>query len=292
MSSIDFRFQLKILLTGAAGFTGLFFRSAAEAAGHQVVALQADLTDKAAVTAEVLQTAPNAVVHLAAISFVGHADDTAFYGVNVVGTLNLLSALAALPIAPTKVLLASSANVYGNCDASPITEDQPPAPVNHYAMSKLAMEHMARTYLDRLPVVFTRPFNYTGPGQAPNFLIPKLVGHFARRAPAIELGNLHVEREFNDVRMVCDAYLGLLAHGVAGEVYNVCSGQPYTLQTVLDELTNITKHQLDVRVNPAFVRANEVHRLCGDPAKLLACVGPLRQPALRETLQTMLQACK
>jgi nucleoside-diphosphate-sugar epimerase len=282
----------KILLTGAAGFTGLFFRSAAEAAGHQVVALQADLTDKAAVAAEVLQAAPNAVVHLAAISFVGHADDTAFYGVNVVGTLNLLSALAALPIAPAKVLLASSANVYGNCDASPITEDQPPAPVNHYAMSKLAMEHMARTYLDRLPVVFTRPFNYTGPGQAPNFLIPKLVSHFARRAPAIELGNLHVEREFNDVRMVCDAYLGLLAHGVPGEVYNVCSGQPYTLQTVLDELTNITGHELDVRVNPAFVRANEVHRLCGDPAKLLACVGPLRQPALRETLQTMLQACK
>jgi nucleoside-diphosphate-sugar epimerase len=278
----------KILITGAAGFTGLFFRSAAEAAGHQVVALQADLTDKAAVAAAVLQAAPNAVVHLAAISFVGHADDTAFYGVNVVGTLNLLSALAALPIAPAKVLLASSANVYGNCDASPITEDQPPAPVNHYAMSKLAMEHMARTYLDRLPVVFTRPFNYTGPGQAPNFLIPKLVGHFARRAPAIELGNLHVEREFNDVRMVSDAYLGLLAHGVPGEVYNVCSGKPYTLQTVLDELTNITGHELGVCVNPAFVRTNEVHRLCGDPAKLLTCVGALRQPALRETLMAML----
>ncbi len=292
MSSVDLRFQLKILLTGAAGFTGLFFKSAAEAAGHQVVALQADLTDKAAVAADVHQAAPNAVVHLAAISFVGHADDTAFYGVNVVGTLNLLSALAALPIAPTKVLLASSANVYGNCDASPITEDQPPAPVNHYAMSKLAMEHMARTYLDRLPLVFTRPFNYTGSGQALNFLIPKLVSHFARRAPAIELGNLHVEREFNDVHMVCDAYLGLLAHGVPGEVYNVCSGQPYTLQTVLYELTKITGHGLDVRVNPAFVRANEVHRLCGDPAKLLACAGPLRHPALRETLHTMLQACK
>ncbi len=74
---------MKILLTGAAGFTGLFFKSAAEAAGHQVVALQADLTDRAAVAAEVLQAAPDAVVHLAAISFVGHADDTAFYGVNV-----------------------------------------------------------------------------------------------------------------------------------------------------------------------------------------------------------------
>ena len=283
---------MKILLTGAAGFTGLFFKSAAEAAGHQVVALQADLTDKAAVAAEVLQAAPNAVVHLAAISFVGHSDDTAFYGVNVLGTLNLLAGLAALPVKPAKVLLSSSANVYGNCDASPITEFQPPAPVNHYAMSKLAMEYMARIYLDRLPVVFTRPFNYTGPGQSPNFLIPKLVSHFAQRAPSIELGNLHVEREYNDVRMVCDAYLGLLAHGETGEVYNVCSGQPHTLQTVLDELQNITGHHLNVRVNPEFVRANEVHSLCGDPAKLLACVGPLRQPVLRETLQAMLQACK
>ena len=178
----------KILLTGAAGFTGLFFKSAAEAAGHTVWPLAADLTDKAAVAAEVAQVQPTAVVHLAAISFVGHADDAAFYSVNVLGTVNLLAALAALPVPPTKVLVASSANVYGNCDASPITEAQPPAPVNHYATSKLAMEHMALTYADRLPVVITRPFNYTGPGQAPQFLIPKLVSHFARRADRIELG--------------------------------------------------------------------------------------------------------
>jgi nucleoside-diphosphate-sugar epimerase len=230
------------------------------------------------------------VVHLAAISFVGHADDTAFYGVNVVGTMNLLAGLAALPVKPSKVLLASSANVYGNCDASPITESQPAAPVNHYAMSKLAMEHMARTYLDRLPVLFSRPFNYTGPGQAPNFLIPKLVSHFARRAPAIELGNLHVEREFNDVRMVCDAYLALLAHGVPGEVYNVCSGQPYTLQHVIALLSGITGHTMDVQVNPAFVRANEVHRLCGSPDKLWACVGSLQQFNLGDTLNWMLKA--
>ena len=279
----------KILLTGAAGFTGLFFKSAAEAAGHQVVALQANLTDKAAVAAEVLEAAPDAVVHLAAISFVGHADDTAFYGVNVVGTMNLLAGLAALPVKPSKVLLASSANVYGNCDASPITEAQPPAPVNHYAMSKLAMEHMARTYLDRLPVLFSRPFNYTGPGQAPNFLIPKLVSHFARRAPAIELGNLHVEREFNDVRMVCDAYLALLAHGVPGEVYNLCSGQPYTLQHVIGLLSGITGHTMGVQVNPAFVRANEVHRLCGSPEKLQDCLGELPSYELIVTLQWMLK---
>ena len=90
----------------------------------------------------------------------------------MMGTINLLDALCALPICPSKVVLASSANVYGNCAVSPIKEDQPPAPVNHYAMSKLAMEHMARTFASRLPIVITRPFNYTGPGQRSNFLIP------------------------------------------------------------------------------------------------------------------------
>jgi nucleoside-diphosphate-sugar epimerase len=280
---------MKILLIGAAGFTGLFFKSAAEAAGHHVVDLQSDLTDKADVAAEVLQVAPESVVHLAAISFVGHADETAFYGVNVVGTMNLLAGLAALPVKPSMVLLASSANVYGNCDASPITEEQPAAPVNHYAMSKLAMEHMARTYLDRLPVLFSRPFNYTGPGQASNFLIPKLVSHFAQRAPAIALGNLNVEREFNDVRMVCDAYLALLTQGVSGEVYNVCSGQPYTLHHINGLLSEMTGHTIDVHVNPAFVRANEVHRLCGSPNKLLACTGGLPKYRLRDTLQWMLE---
>jgi GDP-6-deoxy-D-talose 4-dehydrogenase len=279
---------MNILLTGAAGFTGLFFKQQAEDAGHTIWPLVADLTDKAAVAAEVAQAQPTAVVHLAAISFVGHADESAFYAVNVLGTMNLLAAVAALPVAPTKVLLASSANVYGNCDASPITEAQAPAPVNQYATSKLAMEHMALTYADRLPIVITRPFNYTGPGQAPQFLIPKLVSHFAHRADRIELGNLHVEREFNDVRMVCEAYLRLLAHGQPGRIYNVCSGKPYTLQHVINTLARITGHNMTVDVNPAFVRANEVHRLCGSPDKLHAAVGPLGEWGLEDTLRWML----
>jgi nucleoside-diphosphate-sugar epimerase len=257
-----------------------------------VVPLMTDLTNREALQQQVLQCEPDAVLHLAAISFVGHADDNAFYAVNVLGTTNLLAALTALPRPPRQVLLASSANIYGNCKASPITEDQLPVPVNHYAMSKLAMEHMARTYADRLPLVITRPFNYTGPGQDLNFVIPKLVAHFARRAPAIALGNLQVEREFNDVQMVCEAYLQLLEHGEPGETYNVCSGQPYALQYVIDTLTRITGHHIKVDVNPAFVRANEVHRLCGSPAKLqtrLAAHGAkLHNSILEATLQRML----
>jgi GDP-6-deoxy-D-talose 4-dehydrogenase len=287
---------LKILLSGAHGFTGRPFSAAALTAGHDVVALQSNLTDGAAISQEVALIAPDAVVHLAAISFVGHADNSAFYSVNVVGTTNLLSALANLAHRPQRVLLASSANVYGNCDASPITETQAPAPVNHYAMSKLAMEYMALTYADRLDVIITRPFNYTGPSQSPNFVIPKLVEHFARAAPFISLGNLAVEREFNDVQMVCNAYLELLKYGESGEAYNVCSGQTYTLQHVIDMLFRITGHTMQVDVNPAFVRANELHRLCGSPAKLQSLLdahgSKLVHPPLERTLRSMLAAAQ
>lgn len=266
---------MKLLLTGAAGFTGRRFTEAAQAAGYAVVPLTADLTDPPAVAAEVMQLAPTHVVHLAAISAVTHADEEAFYRVNLLGTLHLLQALAALPTPPQKVLLASSANVYGNFDGGPIAETVCPKPVSHYAMSKLVMEHMAGAYADRLPMVITRPFNYTGAGHDLRFVIPKIVDHFVRRAPVIELGNLDVYREYNDVRWVCQIYLKLLAQGVAGEVYNVCSGQAVSLQDVLTVMSDLTGWQPEIRVNPAFVRANEIHTLCGSDEKLKACVGPV-----------------
>lgn len=281
--------KLKILLTGAAGFTGAFFAKWVKAAGHAVVPLACDLTDKQAVMEEVKQHQFNAVVHLAAISFVAHEDEAALYAVNVVGTTNLLDALSALSAKPSRVLLASSANVYGNCTESPIAETQAPAPVNHYATSKFAMECMAGQYVDRLPIVISRPFNYTGPGQAAQFLIPKLVACFAHKEVTVELGNLMVQREFNDVRMVCDAYLALLEKGSTGEVYNVCSGRTYTLMDVLQLLEKVSGHHVTVRVNPAFIRTNEVHRLHGDPTKLLACTGPLQSHSLEDTLRWMLQ---
>lgn len=285
---------MKILLTGADGFTGRPFAELARNAGHEVVALRSDLTDAKALVAEVLQVQPEAVVHLAAIAFVGHEHNEAFYAVNVVGTTNLLDALKRLPQKPKKVLLASSANVYGNCEQSPIVETETPAPVNHYAMSKLAMEQLARTYMGQLDIVIMRPFNYTGPGQSEDFLIPKLAKHFAQRSASISLGNLDVEREFNDVRMVCEAYLKLLSLGQAGEIYNVCSGRPHDLRTVIDTFTRLTGHSLRLVVDPAFVRANEVHSLYGscDKLRLLldAAGEDLKTFTLEETLIEVLQS--
>ena len=164
-----------MLVTGADGFTGLHFVKQAREAGYDVFEFKADLTNPLAVQNQVNAAAPDVVVHMAAISFVGHDKANIFYDVNVIGALNLLDALLKLPKAPSRVLLASSANVYGNCEQSPISEMQLPAPLNHYAMSKLAMEHLAMTYANRLPLFFVRPFNYTGPGQVESFVIPKIV---------------------------------------------------------------------------------------------------------------------
>lgn len=279
-------------MTGADGFTGVHFVMQAREAGYDVFEFNADLTNPVAVQNQVNEAQPDVVVHLAAISFVGHAKASAFYDVNVIGTLNLLDALLKLPKPPKRVLLASSANVYGNCELSPISETQAPAPLNHYAMSKLAMEHLAMTYADRLPLFFVRPFNYTGPGQAEAFVVPKIVKHFKRLAATVELGNLTVEREYNDVRTVTDAYLKLLGHAAVGQIYNICSSKTYTLHQVIDTLTELTGHEINVTVNPAFVRANELHRLCGDASKLNMTIGTCDSIDLVDTLRWMLESAE
>ena len=154
------------------------------------------------------------------------------------------------------------------------------------------MEEMAKTFFKRLPIIIARPFNYTGPGQKGNFLIPKLVDHFVKKKPFIELGNLNIEREFNDVLMIIDAYIKLLELGTASETYNVCSGQARSLQFVLNALKKITGHDIEIRVNPEFVRTSEVHRMVGNPEKLKNLFQSnglkLQAPALEETLQKML----
>jgi nucleoside-diphosphate-sugar epimerase len=283
---------MKILLTGAAGFTGQHFIKIAGSNGHDICPLLADLTNYEALEAEILKLNPTHVVHLAGLSAVTQSDELAFYKVNLLGTLNLLKALTCLAIKPDKILLASSANIYGNATILPITEKFALAPINHYAMSKVAMEHMASTYLEQLPIIFARPFNYTGVGQDDRFLIPKLVNHFANKASSIQLGNIEVEREYNDVRFVCEAYLKLLNLGRAGEAYNVCSGRAVSINNLLEMLESITGHKIIVNIDPVLVRKNELHSLYGDASKLEACIRSIHHGRLEETLGWMLEAKK
>ncbi|WP_417579973.1 NAD-dependent epimerase/dehydratase family protein [Nitrincola sp.] len=283
------------LVTGASGFTGRYMIHALQELGYKVVGLGhgvtaadetlvCDLTDAAAVKAAVLQAKPDWVVHLAAVSFVGHVDQEAFYRVNVFGTLNLLEALASLAAPPARVLIASSANIYGTPCVEVIDEQVCPAPVNHYACSKLAMEHMVATWFERLPIVIARPFNYTGPGQDERFLIPKIIGHFARKATQIELGNLEVSRDITDVRDVVKAYLALLDSPAQSCRVNICSGQATALRSVLDMMEKIAGYPIEVQVNPAFVRANEIPILRGDNSLLQQLVGTVPGIPLEQTL--------
>lgn len=289
------------LVTGVHGFTGRYMRTELEGAGYRVIGLgmtpgtgadyrQVDLLDVEGMEAALRDVRPDIVVHLAAVAFVDHSDANAFYRVNLVGTRNLLEAMCAAGGTLSCVLLASSANVYGNSSEEKLDEDTPAAPVNDYAVSKLAMEYMARLYEERLPLVVVRPFNYTGVGQADNFLVPKIVSCFRVGAPVIELGNLDVWRDFGDVRSVVRAYRRLLEVPEArGRTFNVCSGRAYALREIIDSCEHITGHRIQVRVNPRFVRADEVKRLWGDCDRLRDTIGNWQPLPLEETLRWMLK---
>ncbi|MYM71197.1 NAD-dependent epimerase/dehydratase family protein [Duganella sp. FT134W] len=293
----------RALITGLSGFTGQYVARELRAAGYQVFGtitpghtagereFAVDLLDRAGLAAVIREVQPDVVAHLAAIAFVGHGDVDQIYRVNVVGTRNLLDALAAAEKKPSAVLLASSANIYGNTDVGVIGEDVPAAPANDYAVSKLSMEYVARLWQDKLPLIVVRPFNYTGVGQHENFLLPKIVSHFRRKATDIELGNLHVWRDFSDVRMVVHSYRKLLAAPAAiGQTFNICSGRGYSLGEALDMMGEIAGYKINVHVNPAFVRANEVVRLVGDNRRLIAATGPLDMVPLADTLRWMYSA--
>ncbi|MBN2855898.1 MAG: GDP-mannose 4,6-dehydratase [Halothiobacillaceae bacterium] len=293
------------LITGVGGFTGRYLAAHLHSLGYTVVGLAhhparaviagvdrifyADLADQAALQQVITEVSPDVVVHLAAISFVAHGDAAEIYQVNVVGTRNLLEAVVCSAVPVRAVLVASSANVYGNTQEGVLNEGAQAAPANDYAVSKLASEFVARLYFNRLPIVLVRPFNYTGVGQAEHFLLPKIVNHVRKQAPIIELGNLDVARDFSDVRMVVAYYARLLECPLAiGQTINVCSGKAYTLRDVLDRVRNISHHDFEVRVNPAFVRANEVRVLQGDRSRLLGLVPNVADIPLEDTLHWML----
>lgn len=303
MSSFHAQQPVRTLVTGAGGFTGRYLVDNLRERGHTVIEtfvgrdeeetptrLRLDITSPENCRRVIETVRPDYIVHLAAISFVGHDDPLDFYRVNVLGTLNLLEACAATGHTPRKALIASSANVYGNVTSDAIDESFPLTPVNHYAASKAAMETMVHTWFDRLPILIVRPFNYTGRGQASNFLVPKIVEHFARREPSIELGNIDVARDFSDVRYVVRAYEALLDSDATSETVNVCTGTPYTLREILSAASDLTGHKLQVNINPAFVRQTDVKVLAGSPAKLRALVPQVQAIPFMDTLRWMLAA--
>ena len=291
----------RILVTGSEGFTGVYVRQEFRAAGWEVWGaglaakpndpryIQIDLQNATSLV-QCSDIRPDVVIHLAALAFVAEPDPALFYHINLLGTRNLLEALCRSKHPPRCTIIASSANIYGNSQAGILSEETQPNPVNDYAVSKLAMEYLARSYMDRLGIVITRPFNYTGVGQSDRFLIPKIVSHFVKRKPEIELGNLDVEREFSDVRDVAKLYRLLAEKQPVGEIVNLCSSQPITLKSCISIAESLSGHRIEVVVNRDFVRPNEIKTLSGSRQKLMSLLSPPAPRSFEETMSWMLSA--
>lgn len=292
----------RILVTGAAGFTGRYFLRAAGILGYECIAvsqnssqtlkdadrvIECDLLDFVKLNKVLDEVNPDYIVHLAAISFVRHGSAEDIYRTNIVGTTNLLDATLKQCPDIEKVLVVSSGNVYGNADKLPITEQTVFKPENDYGVSKCSMELAIKVRMNDLPIVVTRPFNYTGVGQAEHFLVPKIVNAFKKSQRTIELGNLDVARDFSDVRDVVTAYLELLRRDVLSECFNVCSGHSISLLRIIGKLNSIAGYDIEVSVNEQFIRGNEIKELYGNEKKLRDMIGMYRKYNFDDTLKWM-----
>jgi GDP-4-dehydro-6-deoxy-D-mannose reductase len=292
---------MRVLITGIAGFAGrhlarLLIGRGDEVHGtihrpESVAALvaavaglgedrlyRADVTDSQSVSDAVRRVAPDAVIHLAGLTFVpdSHADPAAFFRANVLGLIHLLAAVRDLR-GSCRVVAVGSADAYGALQPGdlPITEDCPLRPLSPYGASKAAADlvayQWARAY--DVDIVRARPFNHTGPGQRPEFVCPDFARQLAaiargRKPARIEVGNLDVVRDFSDVRDVVAAYAAALDRGRRGEVYNVCSGVGHSIREMLSVLIELSGCAVEVVVAPERTRAVDVPEVIGSSARL------------------------
>ncbi len=289
----------KVLITGIDSFTGIHLATYLKANGYDVYGTSlfkdgdkkyiCDITKKEDIKSVLLEVKPNFLIHLSGISFTAFEDSAEFYRVNTIGTTNILDSIIDLELKPEKIILASSATIYGNQGLEVLDESLCPMPANHYGASKYSMECIAKNYFSKLNIIITRPFNYTGIGQAEQFLIPKIVKHFKEGKKVIELGNLHVSREFNDVEFVCEVYKRFLESTCNGEVVNICSNRGVKLLDVIDKMNKLSGYEIEVKVNPAFVRKGEIKSLTGSSDKLFSLIGEIKQKTLDKTLGEMFE---
>ncbi len=296
---------MRALVTGARGFVGAHLCRALQARGDIVVAagraheagidVPLELGDGGSVAAALDAAAPDVVYHLAAQAFVPEsvADPLGTYEVNALGTARLFEAVRRRPAPGPRVVVVSSAEVYGARATAdyPLRESLAPLPATPYAASKVAAEAIAlatcRTFGVR--AVVARAFNHIGAGQDPRFAIPAFALQLARVAEGglarVMVGNLEALRDFLDVRDVVEAYIALAERGRDGEIYNVCSGKPVSLKEMLRRLILIAGVPVEVREDPERMRPSDVPMSYGDPAKLTADTGWAPQHRLETSLR-------
>jgi len=281
-----------ILVTGAAGFAGshlLDILTSHDAAGDIVCwhrpgrvpptrgsSVQwegVDLLDRSSVIDAVRRLKPATVYHCAGAAHVGQAWERMepTFATNVRGTHHLFDGLG-LAGAEARVVIPSSALVYRPA-TEPLTEDHPLVPTSPYGLSKLAQELVGSHSPPGVHVVIARAFNHFGPGQDPAFS----TSGFARQIAAIEaglqspelvVGNLEARRDLTDVRDTVRAYATIADRGRPGRAYNVCSGHALAIREVLEMLVMRARVAIQVRVDPARFRPNDVPLLLGDSARI------------------------
>jgi GDP-4-dehydro-6-deoxy-D-mannose reductase len=181
------------------------------------------------------------------------------------------------------LVIAGSAAEYGSAirDGEPIDETAICAPLSAYGASKHAQTRMALAYASDTgtPVLVARIFNPLGPGM-PSHLA---VGDFARQIASIpwgrgtlRVGNIDVRRDMIDVEHIATLLCQLAANADAREVVNVCSGQTPFLRELVEMLIDSCGRKIDIDVDSARVRANELHTIIGSTDLLtkLGCPPP------------------
>lgn len=304
---------MRALVTGAAGFVGRRFCSYLSSRRWEVVGsdfwgtnpppeccdwLRCDITSDTE-TAGLLKQAGalTHVFHLAALTFVPDSarDPAATFEVNVEGTTHIARGIMTHTPA-ARLILISSADIYGPPRFLPITETHPLQPGNPYAQSKEKAEEYCNrlSAAGRLDLVTLRPFNHTGPGQSEKFVLPSFARQIARieagaQPPVMRVGNLDAARDFSHVDDVIRAYELAALRGAAGETYNVCSGASVRVGDALERLRGMSQVEITVETDPARVRPVEVTEVRGSYEKLAAATGWRPEISFDRLLEDLLE---
>lgn len=273
---------MRVFVTGASGFVGRRLLPRLRHAGHEAIGAdrEVDVTDPAAVDSALEAHAPDAIIHLAAMSSVARSwsEPELCYRLNFVGTRVLLR--SSERICPeARVLLIGSADQYSATtpQARPMDESTPLRPRSPYARTKAAAELLGqRAAQEGRDIVRVRAFNHTGAGQPDLFVVSSFARQVAairsgRQAPVMRVGNLDSVRDFLHVDDVLAAYLALLDPDVEASVYNVASERATPIREVLDRLVAMAGITPEIERDPE--RWRDTDWLVGDASRLRQATG-------------------